>query len=184
MDKKILAADVCGVGFVAAGSLFMQQLYGLSGHELIGILFGSVNNSIWEMCKTLLLPYLVWTVLEILSVRVSLYRFTVAKTASLYLLGATYILLRLLSVSQFAAAAISVCAAFALAQLLYCSPMPLRGLFAPAIVLLFLFVSLYFSLTPFPLQNEIFRDSATGMYGLIPDHLDYGAIALDAMAKL
>ena len=183
MDKKRLAADICGVGFVAAGAWFMRQLYEWSGHELLGILFGAVNGSIWEACKTLLLPFLIWSVLELLSIRMPLHRFVAAKTAALYLLGFSYILLRLLSFGDVSAAAMSLCAATVLSLVLFYAPLPQNALFAPSVALLFLFVSLYFSLTPFAPHNPVFLDKATGMYGLIPDDLDYGAIALDAMTK-
>lgn len=181
MNKRILFLEAAGVVFVGACCIFMLNLYELCGKELTGILFGAVNGSMWEMCKTLLLPCLVWGLLEILICRVSVHRFAAAKTIALYALGALYLLLRLSGMSHFVAAAVSVSVAQALSFLLYSSPLPLRGLFAPSLVFLFLLVALYFSLTPFPPKHEIFRDPATGMYGLIPKYLDYGAIALDTL---
>ena len=88
MDKSLWKTEIIGVGFVAACSSAMLRLYDFCGGQALGILFGAVNNSAWERCKTLLLPYLVWGLLELLCVRVAVYRFTVAKTAGLYFLGA------------------------------------------------------------------------------------------------
>ena len=157
----------------------MRRLYDWTDGELLGILFGSVNGSAWELCKTLLLPFLIWSLLELLTLRFSFHRFAVAKTAALYALGALYLLLSKLAGGT-AAGIIAVIGAFALSFLLYSSSARLRGLFAPALALLFLFVALYFSFTPFPPRHEFFRDGATGMYGIIPKHFDYGAAALDA----
>ena len=175
MAKKVIPLECGGFAFVLAVSAFMRRFYEWNNHELLGILFGAVNGSMWESCKTLLLPYLLWGLIEVLAVRVSLYRFTVAKTAGLYLLGVLYLALRLCGMHGAVSAVLSLAAAFAISAALYGSELYLRELFAPAVALLFLFVALYFSLTPFPPQHAIFIDPATGMYGIIPDYLDFGA---------
>lgn len=181
MNKKLLCCEAAGVLFVAAGSFFMRRLYELCGGELLGILFGSVNHSIWESCKTLLLPYLLWAMLELLSLRLSLHRFAVAKAFAVCLLGGVYILLRLVQMNPMTAFWVSVTAAFLLSFLLYSSPYDFGWLFAPAVCLLFFIAALYVSLTPFPPHRAIFLDQPTGMYGIIPKHIDYGALALDAL---
>ena len=167
MDKQFLAAEIAGAAFVAACSAFMRRLYDWTDGELLGILFGSVNGSSWELCKTLLLPFLIWSLLELLTLRLPFHRFVAAKTAALYALGAGFLLLSQLTGSTAAG--------------IICVP---GGLFAPALVLLFLFVAFYFSLTPFPPRHEFFRDRLTGMYGIIPRHFDYGAAALDALNSI
>lgn len=181
LSKKIFAAEPVGAAFTALGSWFMLSLYEASGGELLGILFGAVNNSAWEHCKTLLLPYLIWSILELLSFKPQVRRFTVAKTASLYALGLLYLLLTTFGASSTPAAAVSIAAAFISSILLYASPLKLQKLFTPAVVLLFVFFALYFSLTPFPPRHPLFYDSQSGMYGIIPKHYDYGAAALDTM---
>ena len=121
-NKKYLLLEICGGLFTAAASVFMQHLYSLSGKELIGILFGAVNGSVWEACKTLLLPFFIWSLLESLIYRMSICRYTASKT-----------------------------------------------------------ISLYFALTPFAPHFKVFRDPATGLYGILPKHFDYGAFVLDSM---
>ncbi len=165
MEKKLISAEISGGGFVALCSIFMRRLYTLNGGELIGILFGAVNNSPWETAKTLLLPYLVWALLELMAVKPRVCRFTAAKTAGLYLLGAVYLSLSLL-LPEPLAAAVGVCAAFMLPLWLYRTALPLQRLFALSVCLLFLFVALYFSLTPFAPHLALFRDAETGMYGI------------------
>lgn len=173
-----MLTEILGTAFVAACASFMRRLYEWSGGELIGILFGAVNGSLWESCKTLLLPYLVWSLLELLAIRLSLRRFAAAKAASLYALGVGWLMMRMGGLNGFAADSLSIGGAFALSFALYLSPVRLEELFAPALALLFLFAALYFSLTPFPPKCGIFLDPLTGMYGIIPKHFDYGATAL------
>lgn len=174
MNRKLLALDAAGGAFIAVCSCLMRRLYDLSGGRLVGVLFGAVNQSHWEAVKTLLLPYLVWAMLELLTLGLPVYHFTAAKTAGLYALGLCALSLRLCGMHGTAADCLAVCAALLISFLLFCSVLPLRTLFAPSLALLFLFVALYFSLTPFPPQAEAFRDPVSGTYGIIPPYLiDY-----------
>ena len=186
--KYLPELEMGGILFCFLVSMFMKQLYALTDGHLIGVLFGAVNNSVWEQAKTLLLPYLLWGMLELLSVQPSMKRLTAAKTLSLYLLGGLLcgggLLLRHCgnaANTAFSLAAVSFCSLFSL--WLYRSPLYLKNLFAPCVLLLFLFVSLYFSFTPFPPRLALFRDEETGMFGIIPIYLDKGAVILDALAE-
>ena len=89
--------DAAGIIFLFIISLFMSKLNDLCDGSLVGMMFGSVNQSIWESCKTLLLPYLIWGMIELLSLSVHMHAFTVAKTISLFFLGIAYIGIRLIS---------------------------------------------------------------------------------------
>ena len=186
--KYLTELEMGGILFCFLVSVLMKQLYALTDGHLIGVLFGAVNNSVWEQTKTLLLPYLLWGLLELLSVQPSMKRLTSAKTLSLYLLGGLLcgggLLLRPCGAAAntaFSLAAVTFCSLFSL--WLYRSPLYLKNLFAPCVLLLFLFVSLYFSFTPFPPQLALFRDDETGMFGIIPIYMDKGAVILDALAE-
>ena len=186
--KYLTELEMGGILFCFLVSILMKQLYALTDGHLIGVLFGAVNNSVWEQTKTLLLPYLLWGLLELLSVQPSMKRLTAAKTLSLYLLGGLLcgggLLLRPCEAAAntaFSLAAVTFCSLFSL--WLYRSPLYLKNLFAPCVLLLFLFVSLYFSFTPFPPQLALFRDDETGMFGIIPIYMDKGAVILDALAE-
>ena len=186
--KYLTELEMGGILFCFLVSVLMKQLYALTDGHLIGVLFGAVNNSVWEQTKTLLLPYLLWGLLELLSVQPSMKRLTAAKTLSLYLLGGLFcgggLLLRPCGAAAntaFSLAAVTFCSLFSL--WLYRSPLYLKNLFAPCVLLLFLFVSLYFSFTPFPPQLALFRDDETGMFGIIPIYMDKGAVILDALAE-
>lgn len=166
MNKKLLAMELSGAFFTAASSAFMRRLFVMTGGGLTGILFGSVNGSAWEQCKTLLLPFLVWAVTELMCLPLKIRRFTVAKTVALYFLGICCLLLRTSGINSTAADIIAVASALALSFVLYLSPVPLRWLFAPAVALLFLFWAVYFCFTPFPPRLAFFIDAQKGIYGL------------------
>lgn len=190
MQKKIMHLEIAGIFFVIIVSVFLQNLYELSGYTLIGILFGSVNDSIWESTKTLLLPYLVWAIIELMCVRVPFHKFVAAKTITLYALGISYILISgvmgavgsaTICLPQFTAALLCVSfSAFASFRLLF-SQIKCEILFAPSFFMLLLFLAFFCSFTPFPPKIYIFMDRATGFYGLIPHHIDTGALVLDTL---
>ncbi len=183
-SKAMIIMEISGMIFVLLSSIFMSKLNDLCGGSLVGMMFGSVNQSIWESCKTLLFPYLIWGMIELLSLSVHMHSFTVAKTISLFFLGIAYTGSRLIygyDKPCFFAAVICVTAAFALSFLLCNSKFDLSALFPVSVFLLFLFWALYFSFTPFPPKNIIFLDPQTGIYGIIPAHFDLGAAELDAI---
>lgn len=185
--KYLKEMEIGGILFCSLYAILAGKLYELSGKGLIGVLFGSVNNSPWECIKPLLLSYLLWGILEALSLQPSLHRLAAVKTAALYLLTATLLagslVLRLFGLETDSAAftalcLISLCICTAVSLRLFYSELELKRFFAPCVFLLFLFLACYFSLTPFPLKNIIFMDSKTGLYGLIPEYFDMGAYYL------
>lgn len=190
---KLFRLEIFGIFFTISASVFFQNLYFLSDRSLIGVMFGSVNDSIWETAKTLLLPFLIWGAIEALSIDMPFHRFVVSKIISLYWLAGTYILLCLvfnyLSASAeymagFISGVASVCTAAYLSYRLTYSDIKLEGLFIPCCFMLLLLCSFFFSFTPFPPKLYIFMDRSTGLYGIIPEHIDTGAIALDSIYYL
>lgn len=179
--KALLLSEAGGFLFVIISSVFMSNLFELCGGNLVGVMFGSVNKSIWESCKTLLLPYLVWGLIELLCLSPKMRRFTAAKTISLYFLGLSYIAFRLIINTNIPAELLCTAAAFALSYFLYSSNIRLEYFFSPSVFLLFLFWAVYFSFTPFPPENTVFIDPQTNLYGIIPSHFDRGAAVLDVL---
>ncbi len=193
MDKRILRLEIAGSVFVIIMSVLLQNLYTISGGALIGIMFGSANSSIWEIAKTILISYIIWSIIEIMCAGVQFHRFVVARVISLYFLGVFYIILCLIfsafdsgsySMPEFAAAIASVIFASFLCCRLMSSQLRLEKLFAPAVFMMLLFIALYCSFTPFPPHNFIFMDRVTGLYGIIPDYIDEGAIVLDTLYNI
>lgn len=193
MKNKIFRTEICGIFFVIIMSVFMQNLYSLCGRGLIGVMFGSVNNSIWETTKTILLPYAVWSMIELLSLRPKFHKFVATKTITLYFLGLSYILLCLIFslfgqlssyLPEFIAALVCIASASYLSYRLQFSHFKVESLFAPSIFLLLLFIAIYLSFTPFPPKLYMFMDRNTGLYGIIPKNIDEGAIVLDTLYYL
>lgn len=186
MQKKLMKAEIGGILFVIAFSVFLQNLHSLCGRELIGIIFGSVNDSIWEICKTLLLPYLIWSMIELLTFRPSFRKFVVSKIITLYFLALSYIALCLIFSNsdymlEFTFSIVCICFSSFLSYKLLYSSLKLEALFNPAFFMLLLFIAFYCSLTPFPPKCSIFMDRATSLYGIIPENIDKGAIVLDTI---
>lgn len=188
MKDRLKNLEIAGILFVIVLSIFFQNLFNLTDRNLIGVMFGSVNNSIWEFTKTLLFPYFLWSMIELLSVRVPFRRFIVSKTVSLYFLGLSYIFITLVTnllglctnaLPELVAAALCAAMAQFLSLHLIRSDLNTQHLYYPSILLLLLFAALYLSFTVFPPQMFIFKDRDTGLYGIIPEYIDRGAIALD-----
>ena len=91
MKKKELQLciilEAAGIIFCVLFRLFTKRLYEWCDGDLMGVLFGAVNQSIWEQNKTTFLAFFLWGILEILIMRYSMKRLTVAKTVSLYASG-------------------------------------------------------------------------------------------------
>lgn len=188
MKDRLKKFEIAGILFVIILSIFLQNLFNLTDRNLIGVMFGSVNNSIWEFTKTLLLPYFLWSMIELLSVRTPFRRFVVSKTVSLYFLGLSYILITLMTnllglctnaLPELVASAVCVAMAQFLSMRLIRSNFNTQNLYYPSIFLLLLFIALFLSFTVFPPEMYIFKDRDTGLYGIIPEYIDKGAIALD-----
>lgn len=190
MQKKLMKTEIGGIFFVIILSLFLQNLHSLCKGEIIGVMFGSVNDSIWEIAKTMLLAYFLWSMIELLSLQPKFRKFVIIKTLTLYYLGLSYIVLCLIFslfsseshyIAEFTFSLICIISTFFLSYRLNLSGKSFNHLFAPSIFLLFLFGAFYCSFTPFPPQTYIFMDRATGLYGIIPEHIDEGAIVLDTI---
>lgn len=185
--KKMLISELIGTVAVMLCSILMRHAYSMSGQGAVGILFGAVNQSAWEQCKTLLLPYLCWGMLELICARPSTRRITAAKTAGVYLLCVVYLLSRLVfnniqtgECGELILSAASVFLGFAASYAILKSGVKTDGLFCIALSLLFMIIALYFCFTPFPPDGALFTDPVTGLKGIIPTYLDCGAYVMTA----
>lgn len=185
--------EIAGIFFVIVFSVFLQNLYELSNRTLIGVMFGSVNDSIWETAKTILFAYLVWGMIELLCIHPPLHKFAPIKIFTMYFMGISYILLCLAyslsgssdhTLPEYFIAILCISFSAYLSHRLILSDKKFDNLFAPSLFLLLLFVALFCSFTPFPPHNYVFIDRATQFYGLIPRHIDAGSIALDTLYSL
>ena len=174
-----------GIVFCCLCRIFTGHLYEWCGGDLLGVLFGSVNNSVWESTKLLLISYLFWGLIEILCISVPFRAFVAAKTASLCFLCAVHIgfccaadwvlqsreaVFMLGSVCFFPASVLSFFLLF--------GKFELSVFFVPSLFVLMLFWTIYFCFTPFPPHLRLFEDPQTHFYGIIPPYIDKGAAIL------
>lgn len=193
MKNKTAKLQIFGFFLILVMIVVFRNLYNITGGALLGILFGSVNDSIWEQTKIVMLSYLVWSLTEATGKKSGFHRFAVARIISLWFLGAacisSYLLILALGgenvfLARFLFASLSCAAAFAVSNHIEYSSLKTEQLFLPCLFLMLLFIALYCSFTVFPPHMVIFEDTATGMYGIIPDYIDSGAIALDTMYRV
>lgn len=167
----------------------MHFVYSLTDGSVFSVLFGAVNESVWENTKIFLVAYSVWAVVELLVSKVPFKRFVIAKVASLYFIACFIILIHYLYV-LFAGRSIgavdislgytSVVLAHLISYKLVAGEYKTENYFVPALFLLALFFVGIFSFTAFPPHLELFRDENTGFYGVVPDYIDKGAAYLTA----
>ena len=162
----------CIVLFAAAAALHF--VFGRFGPGALTILFGAVNESVWEHVKIFSGAYIGYALLELLWLPVEFRRYVVAKCAALYALmggiilfhcGYTAIAGRAVTWVDIAGAAVIVALAQLLSYRLFISRLPLRDYFAPAVCLLMLFYLMFFSFTIYPPKTELFRDPLSGGFG-------------------
>lgn len=184
MDNRFKKLEICGTLFVFICGALLHFLYDWTNASALGVLFGAVNESVWEHIKIFSMPYVVWSIIE-LAFSIPYFRqFVVAKVMGLYLLGILIISFFYLytTITGAAILIIDILSVFAWISISHLfsykittSDKDLRNLFPLCLGLLFLFVVMYFCFTAVPPHIDIFKDPVTGMYGIIPKNIDVGA---------
>ncbi len=176
--KKLVLAEILGVFIVIAGALFLQNLYELTGKSTLGVVFGSVNQSVWEKAKCASIAYFLYGLIELMCVKPWFRRFVVSKAFGLSVtLGAFLIAGAIWGTGLVVLLGSVGCGLFS-SYLLYVSGLSIGSLFAPACFLLMLIFMMTFSFTAFPPRIFIFEDPMTGYYGVLPQSFDMGAVLL------
>ena len=188
-DKTLLRLEAAGAFIVFILASLLHFVYDLSPSVLTS-LFGAVNESIWEHIKIFAFSYLFYAVVEFLWVKPVLKKFTVAKTAGVYVqsifipavyycyhffVGKPVLIIDLLI--GFSAATLG----FFVSYRLYVSDKEIEKYFYTALMAIFLLLMMLFCFTYFPPETELFRDVVTGTYGVPSESLDMGAFALSEM---
>lgn len=193
MKKETVKMQIWGIIVVPLMIILFKNLYSLTNGALLGIFFGSVNNSMWEQTKVVMLSYFIWSLVEAVGKRSGFHRFAVSRMISIWLVGAfcilSYLLIYALGIENANLprfiCAIAVCfSAFALSTRLEYGERKIEQLFLPCVFMMLLLIAVYCSFTVFPPHMVIFEDTAMGMYGIIPEYIDSGAIALDTLYRV
>lgn len=193
MKKETVKMQIWGIIVVPLMIILFKNLYSLTNGALLGIFFGSVNNSMWEQTKVVMLSYFIWSLVEAVGKRSGFHRFAVSRMISIWLVGAfcilSYLLIYALGIEnanlpRFICAVTACLCAFALSARLEYGERKIEQLFLPCVFMMLLLIAVYCSFTVFPPHIVIFEDTAMGMYGIIPEYIDSGAIALDTLYRV
>lgn len=179
-----------GAVFTFLAASLLHFVYEWSDGALWSVLFGAVNESVWEHVKIITMPYFVWAVIEFCICKPAFRRFFVSKIVGLYFLGGiiigffylyTSIIGRSIPLVDIGGTFIWICLAFWVSYRLYMSKGLIQMWFSPALFMLVLYMAMYFGFTVCPPKCELFKDPLTGQYGIIPSYLDTGAFYMDIL---
>lgn len=174
--------ELIGVSASLLAAIFLWNLYEMTGGSPIGVVFGSVNRSLWEKAKPLTECYIFFALLELVCARPRFKNYVVAKTVGLCLGTFLFFVFDgFFGVSVFADVLflfLSYAAAFSVSYLLSVSKIDLSGYFAPACFLLAVIFVMTACFTAFPPRIFLFRDARSGYCGVLPKNIDMGAVEL------
>ncbi len=186
-EKRYKILEFIGVPVIYLIATFLHFVYDLTDGSTLSILFGAVNESVWEHIKIFSVGFVLWSIIVLLSSKPPFYKFVVAKTISLYFLSLsiavffytyTFFTKEPILVVDLLSSLIFVFLAQYISYRLVTSSNHIGEYFVVAVMLLMLFFVMFFSFSVFPPKADIFKDPVTGMYGIIGDNIDKGAIHL------
>ena len=177
MNKKAVAiSEAAGCFTIYAAAVYLHFAYPLCGGAALGILFGAVNESVWEHAKIFSAAYIGWSLLQLSWLKVRFRQYAAAKCIGLYtlmglIIGCHYGYVVLSGEHLLCAdIGLSVAAVVLVQVLTYffeTGENQLADYFAPAMMLLMLYYLMFFSFTIFPPKTELFRDPTSGGFGII-----------------
>lgn len=172
--------ELSGIPVCMAAVSFLRDFYIISKKSTLGVLLGSVNNSIWEQMKPIILCYILYSGIELLILKPYFKRFVSAKALGVYAAVITYLLsVRIIPDKLGALVTLAaIVVGFLVSKYLTLWEKDISGMFSVACFMLLLIFIMYFSFTAFPLRLDVFLDRELGMYGIIPEYIDTGAGAL------
>ncbi len=177
MDKRAVAlSEAAGCVVIYCAAVLLHFVYPLSRGAALSIVFGAVNESVWEHTKIFAAPYIGWALLQLCWLKVHFRQYVVAKVIGLYLMagmiiGASYFLSLFTEQNIFwldiVASLIAVITAQAVSYRLETADNRISEYFLPALMLLTLYYLMFFSFTIFPPKTDLFRDPVTGGFGIV-----------------
>lgn len=174
-NKKLVKIEIAGVLFTYFSGIFLKQASKIFDFNVWTIIFGAVNNSLWEEMKCFAFPYLIWACIEFCMIKPPLRIFTVSKSTGLYAIISLFII-------QFAFSFVLFDNSFDLikimTELIWCiiahyvsykiltSGTDVNDIFILSIFMIILFLSMYLSFTVNPPHFKIFKDAQMQIYGI------------------
>ncbi len=175
MNRYSLRFEAAGVAVIYCAAVFLHFVYRLSDSSALGMVFGAVNESVWEHVKIFSFAYMGWAMIEAMFLKLPFRQYAVSKCIGLYtligsMIGFYYLYTSFTGKSILRVDVISslvlVAAAQALSFFLETRAERLRELFYPALLLFFLYYLMFFSFTVFPPRIKLFCDPLSGTYGI------------------
>lgn len=179
MDKRAFAiSEAVGCVVIYAAAVFLHFFYQLSGGSPLSILYGAVNESVWEHLKIFSAGYIGYALLQLCWLKAPFKRYVAAKCAGLYALMIaiagfhylyTAVIGRSIPLVDIISSAVIVVLAQLLSYVLMTGDNRIEDFFVPSLMLLLLYYLMFFSFTIFPPKLGLFRDPVSGGYGLFTD---------------
>ncbi len=177
MSEKTRTILVCCAGIALCFSLsaLLHFTFDLSGRSILTAVFSSVNESVWEHLKILLIPFLLWSIAEYYLLRPNVKRLVVARcagTISIMLLTVCFFFIysgvwgsNVLWIDIIAAFAWITCGELVSIRIIN-SDKNVNDIFPISAALLCLIIVMLLCFTVSPPKIGLFRDPNTQLYGL------------------
>lgn len=169
-------SEAAGCVVIYCVAVLLHFAYPLSGGAALSIVFGAVNESVWEHTKIFAAPYIGWALMQLCWLKSPFRQYVVSKVIGLYvmasmIIGSSHLLSLFTEQNIFlldiAASLIAVLTVQALSYRLETAENRLSDYFYPALMLLTLYYLMFFSFTIFPPKTELFRDPVGGGFGIV-----------------
>lgn len=175
-SKKLLWFSLAGVVFLFGLGTFMHFLYALTGYQRWAAVIAPVNESVWEHTKMMVLPILLWGLVEFLALKPPLKPWLAATTlglAAMYvvMIGVYYLYTGVLGYHVLWVDILIALLAAAAAQGVSYWVLREEKSFGMYNLLLWgllaLMLVMYFSFTINPPQLQLFEDPTNNTFGII-----------------
>jgi hypothetical protein len=169
-------SEIIGIPAIYCIATLLHFVYDLSGGAALSILFGAVNESVWEHIKIFAAGYTAYAALELLWTKAPFKKFLVAKVCALYLLSGliigffylyTAVFGRDIPLADILSSLVFVSVAQIVSYRLTLTEKNTKRYFHEAAMLLMLYFLMFFSFTIFPPKTELFRDPVSGGFGIV-----------------
>ncbi len=173
--KKFKRLEIIGIFVCYILAILLHFLYKWINGNVWGIIFGSVNESVWEHIKLFTMPYLFWAFIELAIVRIPLKKFVVSKVIGVYFIifsiityfyTYTFFTGKAIMIVDIICSLVCLMLSFFASYKLIISELNMEKWYSAALCALTLFVIMYLSFTIYPPKIDLFKDPVTNSYGL------------------
>lgn len=185
-DKRLKKYCAIGAVFILLFSGLLSFFSDFLG-ETLSILISPVNSSLWENMKSIIICYIIWSFVTLAAVSPPFKKFVAcavftlygALTAAIILYYFFYMLTGGVLWLSIALAIFIVCASQYALYRLTISDIKAEQNFVLAVFMLVLIFVCLCCFSVFPPRLPMFFDYTLGLYGIIPDSFDVGAVFLE-----